>query len=55
MFSSYSSVYKCETYYQCLGNNNYALDAGSKELLCLGFDPEELDLSSECPVRDHAK
>jgi hypothetical protein len=55
MFSSYSSIKKCETYVSVWVNNNYALDAGSKELPCLGFDPEELDLSSECPVRDHAK
>ena len=36
-------------------NNNYALDAYSKELLYLEFDPEESDLSLGFLERDHAK
>jgi hypothetical protein len=55
MFSSYSSFKKCETYVNVLVNNKYALDAGSKELLHLEFDPEESDLSSGFLERDRVK
>jgi hypothetical protein len=55
MFSSYSSIKKCEKNVSVWANNKYALDVYSKELPHLESDPEESDLSSGFPERDRVK